>query len=721
MALLELLERIELVESPVRGTRTTRINSNRSKDRHKEKMVQRRVRYVAEGKNNTQTKHKGDITKVLEWPIRFLDGEGLDIDSAVEFQNWKQRHGKGTGGTHSTYQAQDYVLLAARGNDGTSKELKHPDYSRLTSEECLEWLLQLGKSKTFNIGFGLSYDVSQWLKDVPLANLLRWKENPDSRLYWKHWSITYLPNRMIRITKKLSKRQLALTPDAKSPSVQIWDSRLFFQTSFVKAADKWGLLERHPDTEFLKHMKQERENFTVEMMPTVERYNRLECDLGTQMFDRVRQYCVSLGLHMTSWNGAGSIAQAMLRENGVLQYMDRSSKGMENPWNFALQCDDCQYHRELCMDVIARAYFGGRFDYSMQGNIGNVWEYDINSAYPYEASTLPCLTHARWERHSGYRTVRHGIHRVEWDCARTWSPFPYRRINGDIEYLANGAGYYWNKEVEAGRKFANVDVSETWELVVECRHEPFRWIKEYYERRRAMMDPEHYDFGEKIIKLGLNAIYGKLAQEQIRSDKLPMFQNYIWAGMITSNTRARLMELCALSPQNITHMATDGIYSRIQLPVVSDNSQLGAWGMKLLTDLVLVCNGMYATGEKKATRGYAPKQIPWRDIREQFDRGDFITPIRIRDHDFINIASVVNETDYERRCMWRTSDGKLQVKPKRDKEYETTGASERRLYVALNDTPEVLSESSGRSHSIIQVEPRATTTSSSNKGSNDAE
>ena len=167
------------------------------------------------------------------------------------------------------------------------------------------------------------------------------------------------------------------------------------------------------------------------------------------------------------------------------------------------------------------------------------------------------------------------------------------------------------------------------------------------------------------------------------------------------------MELCALSPQNITHMATDGIYSRIQLPVMTDNSQLGAWGLKPLTDLVLVCNGMYATGEKKATRGYAPKQIPWIQIREQFERGDFETPIPIQDHDFINIASVVNETDYERRCMWRASDGRMQVKPPKWKE-RINGW----LAPVMNDELS-LSESSGRSHSIIEV---ITTTSSSNNG-----
>src|SRR5215472_18724550 len=90
-----------------------RIDSRKRKgERHKEPMVVRRVRYVAAGKVNKTTRGNLLTVPILERPIRFLDGEGLDSGPQLEFQNWKQRHKKGTGGTHSTYQAQDYVLLA---------------------------------------------------------------------------------------------------------------------------------------------------------------------------------------------------------------------------------------------------------------------------------------------------------------------------------------------------------------------------------------------------------------------------------------------------------------------------------------------------------------------------------------------------------------------------------------------------------------------------------
>src|SRR5215472_18715952 len=144
MVVLDLLKNAEIgLESIVQDGR------RRKGDRHKQTMAIRRVRYVAAGKVNKTTRGNLMTPPVLERPIRFLDGEGLDSGPQLEFQNWKQRHQKGTGGTHSTYQAQDYVLLAARGNDGTSLELKHPDYSRLTSEECLNWLLQLGQPGVF--------------------------------------------------------------------------------------------------------------------------------------------------------------------------------------------------------------------------------------------------------------------------------------------------------------------------------------------------------------------------------------------------------------------------------------------------------------------------------------------------------------------------------------------------------------------------------------------
>lgn len=683
VALAELLADVEVVEIP------PKIVKSRSLDRHKEREAIRNKRYKNEGKKNTRTNRRIDPSEILKCPILFLDGEGLDRGEAVHYRNWSARHGKG-GDNNAMYQPQDYVLLTVQGDDGTNLKLKHDDWSRLTTRECLEFLINLWTPhKRFIVGFGLNYDFSMILRDLPLKTILRLKDE-EHRNYarWRKWSLQLIPNVSLTITERLKKG------DTRKPrTVKIWDTYTFFQSSFVVAAEKCGLMDDPSRVELLKRMKARRSEFKVEEMPEIERYNDEECVVGIEMFNKVRHHWLDLGLSLQNYHGAGAVAAAMLRKNSVKEYMDRDSEGMTNPRDESLRCPECSDHRDLCTDIIARAYFGGRFDYARQGFMGDVHEYDINSAYPYEASRLPCLSHARWIRHSGAAPIVYGIYRVAWDSASTWAPFPYRLPNSAIRYYSNGCGYYYRDEVVAAQEFANLDIQETWELRIECDHQPLAWVEEYYQQRAELK--ERGDYGEKIIKLGLNAIAGKFAQKVGVGGQIPSYQNYIWAGIITSNTRARLMQVAARDPQAITHMATDGIYSTRELPLDTDSSKLGAWEHKELRDLVLVCNGVYSDLEqhKNAHRGYAPHQIPWAELRSQFTRGDFVTPIQIQDHDFVGLTCVGGEAEYERRCTWKTAIGRMRVTPKDDKIPASGGEW---LRPSLNPTPDVLSSSAGR-------------------------
>jgi len=679
------LSDVEIVERPAKRSRSDRDIGRKRSGKHKLTMTERRRGYVAAGKSNAHTNRRVDPRLILQRPILFIDGEGLSNDyPKIHYPNYAARHRKG-GDSDSVYQKQDYVLLAVRGDDGTSVTLKNPDWSRLTTEQCLKFLMTLwSPTKRFIVGFGLNYDFSQILYDLPLKQVLRLKDN-DSKVpntaYYKRWQITMLPGRYMRVLERGKK-------GTKGKSITVWDTFTFFQSSFATAAEKCGLLADSSRADLLRYMKSERSNFTKDTMSEVEKYNQLELELGIEMFQKIRHHWVDLDLRLTQFHGAGAVAGAMLRENHVREYMDRESDGMMNPRAPDLECGECHYHRYLCTDIIARAYFGGRFDYSQQGLIGEVHEYDINSAYPFEATQLPCLSHARWIRRNGYHDVQYGVYRVRWDSAGAWAPYPYRLPNGKVAYYSNGEGYYYRNEVRAGAAFANTDITETWELVVECEHQPFKWVADYYKFRQELK--RKGDYGEKLIKLGLNAIYGKLAQELGYGGNLPPYQNYIWAGMITSNTRARLMGACALSAGAITHMATDGIYSTRELPIDTDPDSLGAWEHKEMADLILVCNGMYSSREKTATRGYAPKQIPWESVRQQFAAGDFQSKVDVDDREFVALASVIDERSYERRCTWKTATGHMAVTPPRWK--VRMGGW---LYPAINES-ELLSEPAGK-------------------------
>jgi hypothetical protein len=71
--------------------------------------------------------------------------------------------------------------------------------------------------------------------------------------------------------------------------------------------------------------------------------------------------------------------------------------------------------------------------------------------------------------------------------------------------------------------------------------------------------PYEYDITEKVLKLILNSVYGKLAQFVGSSNKVPNCANPYYAAAITAYCRRRLLEAALIDPSAIVFFATDGI------------------------------------------------------------------------------------------------------------------------------------------------------------------
>ena len=71
--------------------------------------------------------------------------------------------------------------------------------------------------------------------------------------------------------------------------------------------------------------------------------------------------------------------------------------------------------------------------------------------------------------------------------------------------------------------------------------------------------PYEYDITEKVLKLILNSVYGKLAQFVGSSNKVPNCANPYYAAAIAAYCRRRLIELAMVDPSAIVFFATDGI------------------------------------------------------------------------------------------------------------------------------------------------------------------
>lgn len=472
-----------------------------------------------------------------------------------------------------------YFYIAASNSDATDiRERYNPD--GLSTAECLDFLLSL-PPQTIKVGFSFDYDINMMLRDLNIFQLMLLYEK--GFVKWKGYRINWTPRKrfsVARSSRKYGKKKCT-----------IWDIYGYFQTSFVKTIWKWQV-GTDDELRTISRMKESRSQFTIAQIAEISSYCRLECKLGSQVFEKLLQNTRAVGLSLRRYDGAGSVAAAMLAKHDVQNYMHQTIR--------------------LSDEVICAGYYGGRFDLTAYGECGNAFQYDINSAYPYQAVSLPCLSCGSWEYSRNYdSSQKWAIWHVSWniDKHHLWSPFPYRH-SGHIYYLRNGSGWYWSNEVlQAIALYPDsISVREGYIFHQACSHQPFSFITDYFQRRRRLK--EQGDLAEMVLKLGMNSVYGKLAQNAGRT--IPKTQCLIWAGIITSNTRAMLLGAIKMAPNDTLLLATDATISRMEIPL-SIGTNLGEWERSYLQSLFIITNGVYqARGtkeDKHATRGISLKDL----------------------------------------------------------------------------------------------------------------
>ena len=477
----------------------------------------------------------------------------------------------------------EYLLLRV------GEHLLYNNSSPLRTVDILRWLTSLPKQGIY-VGFGFDYDVTMILRDWP-EDKLRLLMNREARktkdgkgyLAVGHngFLVEYLPRKFFRVAR--------WRKDEKPRYFTVHDTIGFFQSSFVQALEAWDIGTPEERAE-MQAMKNSRSDFTEATMEEIE-YNRQECLRLAELMEDVRSATKDAGLAVTTWEGAGCLAQAMLKKNDAPRRADLSK-------DLAISCRS--------------AYYGGRFEILNIGPIKPVHEYDLASAYPWAMSLLPCFEHGYWVNEfqpgNPYQVLK-----VRWATSpdRPWGPYPFRDPDGTILYPSAGTGWYWYPEVKVEDGAGEVnEILDAWSYVRACDHKPFSWIPEMYaERQRIGKSGKG-----KVLKLGLNSLYGKQAQ----SVGNPQYASSINAGLITSMVRAVMAQVCLDHGSAVKMIATDGIYltrklSKADRPIVEDGkpAPLGAWEHKKFADLFLIKPGIYFTndGAKVKTRGVPREKL----------------------------------------------------------------------------------------------------------------
>lgn len=541
------------------------------------------------------------------------------------------RRGNGAGsdgdwvGVDGEAEGSVYSLIA----DSTGRALYK--YGGLNSKECFEFLLEGADRMAC---FGLTYDANNWFISLDKHTLeILWKRK---RAIWivgaAEYQLDWIPAKELTITH--------LNTGRKTNIVECWG---FFQTSFVKACEQWGI-DVPPE---IVAMKEKRGRFTKKERERVIAYCLLECMMLSELMGKLEHQCDRVGITPRKWIGPGQLASALLEREGVA---------------FHHKPDEDLATDSDMLNAIRSAYFGGRVEMYAQGDFEQVHVYDINSAYPAGARNLPSLANAKLvplkEHDSRYQ---YALWRCRWDSELDLvTPFPTRRKN-DILYPRQGEGWYHAVEVKAALAAGhNIDVLDGYGLEGFGVDKPFDWIPEIYEHRRKLK--EEGDAAEKSLKLALNSLYGKLAQGVGYAggfdNRAPRWQSYFWAGYITAWTRAKLMGL--MRRQTPLMIATDGIFFAQPLDV-EDTDTLGGWSASYLEGFFLLKPGVYLGWDgwfdyTRKSRGFFAKEVDYNELRKQFKESpnpqNPLEGYRYLSRRFIGMGTALHRKDFGVWLKW---------------------------------------------------------------------
>jgi hypothetical protein len=450
------------------------------------------------------------------------------------------------------------------------------------------------------VGFGIGYDVNMLLRDLPEKSLRElWQNNT---VTWRGYELAYVPGKFFRV--KLGRRARTLC-----------DVFGLFQTSFIGALDKWGL----SPSKRVEEGKLARSQFTLADRTMMAAYCLAECRSLVLLMGRVEAAMRAAGIVPRGWYGAGCVAAAVLHREGIVPPAE--------------------------VPMALHAYFGGRSELWRAGEFERVYAYDLVSAYPHAMLTLPYYDGFKCTR----RLSEHGIYHVEWDCRGRVAPFPVRLQGRRIVYPLSGSGWYHACEIQAARECIPGKYRVIDGVAFSGPNDIFGFVRDLADakvRYKSEGNP-----AEKIVKLAINSLYGKLAQARGWQGERPQYQCYTWAGEITARTRARLLRAMAIAPDNLIMACTDGLLFDCEIPLPL-GEQLGNWGCQVYSNLFAAQAGFYAADGVVKTRGFFTREVDFEGLRDAWRRDGYGAEIICPTHRFVGLGSALRSVPMSR--AWRT-------------------------------------------------------------------
>lgn len=494
---------------------------------------------------------------------------------------------------------QNYNLLVAGG-----KALRPQFSPALHSVEVFEFLLSL-PPEPYLVGYYIGFDVTHWLKDVPIDKcesiFYESSQAFGNYTWWKQYGIWYVPGQFFRVCRTTGGGRPSVI---KNTARTINEVSGFWRGPFVDMLRTMGVAT---PGELAEIDAGKAARGQVQLEPEqVERYCKLECRLLAKAVTKLRGLFEDVGYPLRDYRGAGAAAGAILNEQPQIPKAPAGQPGEKNGPTRPARIDVAhEQHRypdnTQWRQAVMTAMFGGRIETRATGEIDSpILEYDRRGSYCAGLRELPCPRHTNWVKFRGEpKGWKWYLAQGSWQTKERipWGPLPARTPTQSIIYPMSVAGWWWSPELEGLDGF---EFKGGWGADRDCNCDPFDFIDEIYAERLRLDE-----MAGLPLKIAMAAITGRFAQR--KHGRAP-WRDLVIAGLIYSQTRAAVRELL---DDNTLQVATDAVYTTKTL-AVKQTPELGNWAVtEIKNGLLIVQPGIFFNRDLSLirARGFSKKTL----------------------------------------------------------------------------------------------------------------
>jgi hypothetical protein len=495
----------------------------------------------------------------------------------------------------------------------------------------------------------------------------------NNTIYMGDYAISYIKSKVLVIHK--------LSPDLRDEKgrqlvlkrITIYDVFGFYQCGFVKVMESLVSLglATEEQVEEMRQNKARRNDFKSDEWPLsrIKAYTEQELRKLSVAVSVLRKAAFEDGIRLRRLDGAGNLSAGMMRKHKVMRHY----KGLMVKYNAGIE-QLIGYYTD----------FGGRIELVQQGfdEGGIVQKYDEKSSYPHKCVPLSSMVGGIWEvrEHGGFdwwdieNADPLSMVQLKWALPERyvdtfgvlrvvpWYALPYRLEGGGIRFFSKGWGWFRRDDVvllkrwletfarlgacvnedgspykmtgaemrrlRTADRFTMVDLIELHLFHPANDEKPFSFVPEAFEKRKQIETENartgKYNIAEKIIKLGLNGLSGKVAQSiGGSSTEPPGCYNVHYAAAIRAGTRRAIGEAALQAPHETVQFCTDAVFSKVPLKL-DEGKGLGQWEREEVKGLLTVQSGVYsyvkAGKPVNMSRGYMAGSVDLEAIEKRLER-----------------------------------------------------------------------------------------------------